>query len=158
MSDIKYTGRVVPLDYVEGTGKVKPASGAYKPVGAVNTKSFTLSADEADSTADDTTGGIKEALTTYLNYEVSADGKARNGDGTKSNHAALLKYFVSQIAAGKQPGVWTRLTFPDITIEAYCVITNLERGAPDSDAVTYSISFKATASDFGVVISDTPTA
>lgn len=156
-SNPKYTGRTVPLEFLEGCGDVRPDSGSYIPVGALNVKAFNLSADEIDATADDTVGGVKETLVTYMNFEVSGDGKARNGDGTVSNHARLVKYFVDEMAAGRQPNAWIRLTFPDITIEAYCVLTDPgSRSAPDTDSVTFTFAAKATSSDFGVIVEDTP--
>ena len=152
----KYTGRQAALYWVSGCGDVQPAEIDYKLVGAVNTKGFTLNGDEIDATADDTVGGLKETLLTYMNYEVTADGKCRNGDGTASSHAELLTYFAGEMAASRQPGAWVKLVFPDLTFECFCVLTDPgSRTASDSDSATYSFAAKATAGNFGLLINPT---
>ena len=150
-----YAGRAVILEYAVGCPDAKPLEAAYKFVGASNTKSFTLGAETVDSTTDQTTGGVKSSIVTYINFECSVDGKVRLKDKAAEANAALLKYFVGEVAAARQPSAWIRLTFPDVTIEAYCNISNYERSAPDSDLVTFSASFQATESDFGVTVVDT---
>lgn len=150
-----YVGRNVVFEFAEGCPDAKPQEAAYKFVGACNTKGFTLSSDTVDSTTDRTTGGVRSTSVTYLTYEVSLDGKVRLQDKADEANTALFKYYVNEIAAGRQPSVWTRMIFPDVTVEAYCNLTNYERSAPDSDMVTFSVTFSATESDFGVTVTDT---
>lgn len=155
-SNPKYTGRQAALKWVAGCGDTRPAAIDYKLVGAVNTKGFTLNGDEINATADDTVGGIKETLLTYMNYEVTADGKCRNGDGTASSHAELLQYFAGEMNASRQPGAWVQLIFPDLTFECFCVISDPgSRTASDTDSATYTFAAKATASSFGLIIDPT---
>lgn len=156
VSNPKYTGRQAALYWVAGCGDARPDAADYKLVGAVNTKGFNLSGDEVDATADDTVGGIKETLVTYANYEVTADGKCRNGDGTASSHAELLTYWAGEMNASRQPGAWVKLVFPDLTFEAFCVITDPgSRSASDTDTATFTFAAKATASDFGLIVEPT---
>lgn len=150
-----YIGRNVIFEWSAGCPDAKPLEASYKFVGACNTKGFTLASDTVDSTTDQTAGGIRSTTVTYLTYEVSVDGKARLQDKAGEANTELFKYYVAEIAAGRQPSVWTKMTFPDVTIEAYCNLTNYERSAPDSDMVSFSATFSATESDFGVVITDT---
>ncbi len=150
-----YIGKSVIFEYAVGCADAKPLEAEYKFVGAVNTKGFTLGADSVDGTTDQSTGGIRSTTVTYLTFEASVDGKVRMMDKAAEANTALLKYYVGEIAAGRQPSVWTRMIFPDVTIEAYCNLTNYERSAPDSDLVTFSATFSATESDFGVTVTDT---
>jgi len=150
-----YIGRNVIFEWASGCPDAIPAEAAFKFAGAVNTKGFTLASDSVDSTTDQSAGGIRSTTVTYLTYEVSVDGKCRVLDKAAESNTALFKYYVAEIAAGRQPSIWTRMTFPDVTITAYCNLTNYERSAPDSDMVTFSATFSATESNFGVLITDT---
>jgi hypothetical protein len=150
-----YIGRAVIFEYAIGCADAIPAEAAFKFAGACNTKGFTLSSDTADATTDQSTGGIRSSAVTYITYEVSVDGKVRKADKAAEANTALLKYYAAEVAAARQPSVWTKMTFPDVTITAYCNLTNYERSAPDSDMTTFSATFSATESDFGVLITDT---
>jgi len=155
----KYVGRVCAMDvyFANACPSTRPDSADFVPIGAMTTKSFTLSGDEVDGTADDNTDNVKQSIMTFLNYETSGDGKCRKSDGALSNHAGLVKYFATEMSAGRQPWIWVRQTFPDITITAFCQMTDPgSRSAPDGDLVTYSFAAKATSSDFGVIVEDTP--
>ncbi|MCU8980480.1 Ig-like domain-containing protein, partial [Pseudomonas aeruginosa] len=61
-------------------------------------------------------------------------------------------------STGGQPVVWMRMTFPDLTFTAFMLISNLSRSAPYDDVTTYSFEASATASDFGLIVEDTPDA
>lgn len=112
-----YVGRSVVFEYAVGCPDTKPLEAEYKFAGACNTKGFTLGGDTVDGTTDQTTGGIRANSVTYLTYEASVDGKVRLKDKAAEANTALLKYYVGEIAAGRQPSVWTRMIFPDVTIE-----------------------------------------
>jgi hypothetical protein len=51
---------------------------------------------------------------------------------------------------------WIRLTFPDLTFTFFSIVTNMSRSAPYDDVATYSFEASATASDFGLMVEDTP--
>lgn len=153
-SNPKYVGKVVTLEYAFGCGDTLPTAGDWKRVGAMRTKEWTLEWDTIDATADDSVGGVRENLASFQTAGVSGDGVCRASGAGSEDLIALTKY-VAQPAGG-QPTVWLRMTFPDITVVFYGLVTTMSRSMPYDDVVTYSFEASATASDFGVIITDTP--
>lgn len=148
-----YTGRSVLVDVAFGCGDVPdPKTLNYMPFGAMKTKSLSMSQDTVDATADDTQGFFRDMIGTYKDFTFSGDGIARAKDGSRSNVVMLTKYFMTN----QQANVWTRVTYPDITVWFYGLISDMSREAPDDDVATYSFEVVATSSDHGVVIADTP--
>ena len=145
-----YSGRTVVAEYADLCGDVDPATANWLPFGALNVKNFGVSGDTAEATNDDT-GGFKEYLLTYKDITFSAEGKATRDDGTLTNQTALLKLFME----GSE-NIWIRLTFPDVTIVWYAVITEYSRGVTDTDTTTYSITIANGANSIAPVVTDTP--
>lgn len=150
-----YIGRGVDVEVAFGCPDTLPQEADYKYIGPANSKSFTMTPDTVDGTTDRTTGGVRANYVTYLTFELSIDGKVRTSDKADECNTALLKYFATEVAAARQPSLWVRATFKDVTIVAYCIISSYERSASDSDLVTYSASFSATESVIGIQITDT---
>lgn len=151
----KYVGRDVVLEYAIGCGDQKPVDGDWKRFGSLRTKEFSLSWDTTDVTDSDSIGALRENLATFQNLTISGDGMAKaSGVG---NLVELTKHFVNPVATNGQPLVWMRMTFPDLTFTAFMLLSTLSRSAPYDDAVTYSMEATATASDFGLIVEDTPT-
>lgn len=151
----KYVGRDVVLEYAIGCGDTKPADADWKRFGSLRTKEFSLSWDTTDVTDSDSIGALRENLATFQNLTISGDGMAKaSGVG---NLVELTKHFVNPTATNGQPLVWMRMTFPDLTFTAFMLLSTLSRSAPYDDAVTYSMEAMATASDFGLIVEDTPT-
>lgn len=151
----KYVGRDVVLEYAIGCGDAKPEEGDWKRFGSLRTKEFSLSWDTTDVTDSDSIGALRENLATFQNLTIAGDGMAKaSGAG---NLVELTKHFVNPVATNGQPLVWLRMTFPDLTFTAFMLLSNLSRSAPYDDAVTYSMEATATASDFGLIVEDTPT-
>lgn len=148
-----YTGKNVLVDIAFGCGDVAdPKILNYMPIGAMKGKSLSITQDTVDATADDTVGFFREMIGTYKDFTFSGDGVARAKDGARSNVVLLTKYYMTN----QQANVWLRITYPDITVWAFCLITDMSRDAPDDDVATYSLEVVATASDFGVIVDDTP--
>lgn len=153
----KYVGRDVAIEYFIGCGDVQPDSGDYIPIGAFTSKDQTIQWDEADPTADDTVGNLKETIATYLNYSISGDLVARRADVVGiTNQIALIKHVANPVLTGGQPYAWIRLTAPDLTYECFMLITNLSNASPTTDVATRSFEAKAASSPFGLLITDTP--
>src|SRR5690606_40660440 len=73
-----------------------------------------------------------------------------------ANLIELTKHVANPAATGGQPTAWLRMTFPDLTFTAFMIITTMSRSAPFDDVTTYSMEASATASDFGLIVEDTP--
>lgn len=153
-SNPKYVGRVVTLEYAMGCGDTMPQAADWKAIGAMRTKEWTLEWDTIDVTADDSVGGIRENLASFQTTGVSGDGVCKASGSGSANLIALTKHVAQPI--GGQPTAWLRLTFPDITVTFYGIITNMSRSAPYDDVVTYSFEASATSSEFGVIVENTP--
>lgn len=150
----KYVGRDVMLEYAIGCGDKLPEPQDWKQVGAMRAKNFGLTWDSTDVTADDSVGALRENLATFQSLEISGDGIAKKRGA--ENFVALTKHIAKPTATNGQPVVWMRMTFPDLTFIAFMMVSDISRAAPYDDAVTYSLSATATASDFGLIIEDTP--
>lgn len=152
----KYAGRSAVLEFQIGCGDEMPAANAWKRLGAMRTKDMNIEWETADATADDSIGSLRENIATFLSASVSGDGVCRASGAGAANLIALTKHVASPIATGGYPFAWIRLTFPDLTFIFFANVTNMSRSAPYDDLVTYSFEASATASDFGLIIEDTP--
>lgn len=152
----KIIGRVAVLEYFIGCGDVLPTSSDWKRLGAMRTKELTLEWDTTDATADDSIGALRENLATFQTMSISGDGTLKVSGVGSANLIEMTKHVANPLATGGQPTAWIRLTFPDITFISFMIVTNMSRSAPYDDVVTYSLEASATASDFGLIVEDTP--
>lgn len=152
----KITGRVAVLEYAIGCGDKLPKSSEWKRLGAMRTKDLTLEWDTVDGTADDSIGSLRENLANFQNMSVSGDGTLKVAGAGSANLIEMTKHVANPVATGGQPSAWLRLTYPDLTFTAFMIVTNMSRSAPYDDVVTYSLEASATASDFGLIVEDTP--
>lgn len=152
----KYVGRDVVLEYAIGCGDVMPAAEDWKLFGSLRTKEFNLGWDTTDATDSDSIGALRENLATFQTLTMSGDGVCKASGSGAQNLIDLTKHFVNPEATGGQPVIWMRMTFPDLTFTAFMLLSSLSRSAPYDDVVTYSMEATATASEFGLLVEDTP--
>lgn len=151
----KYVGRDVVLEYAIGCGDARPGPSDWKRFGSLRTKEFSLSWDTTDVTDSDSIGALRENLATFQTLTISGDGIAKASGA--NNLVELTKHVVNPAATNGQPLVWLRMTFPDLTFTAFMLLSTMSRSAAYDDVVTYSMEASATASDFGLLVEDTPT-
>ena len=152
----KNTGKVVGVEFHIGCGDVLPLETDWKSVSAMRAKEFTLEWETADATADDSLSSLRENLATFQSLSISGDGTVKFTGQDAQNLVELIKHVANPVATGGQPAAWIRMTFPDLTFIAFMLVTNLSRSAPYDDVITYSFEASATASDFGLIVEDTP--
>ncbi len=152
----KYVGRDVVLEYFIGCGDQLPTEADWKRFGSMRTKEFNLEWETTDATADDSIGSLRENLATFQTLSISGDGTLKVSGTGAANLIEITKHVASPTATGGQPVVWMRMTFPDLTFIAFMLISNMSRSAPFDDVATYSLEASATASDFGLIVQDTP--
>ncbi len=148
-----YIGRSVPWEYALACGDVDPTTLSYQPVGSTNNKTWNIGTETSDNTADDTQG-VTSSIVTYANLESSVSGFATARDGTLSSQAALYQYFTNQTISGnisKQPSIWVRVTFPDLTFYAFVNITSYNRTIASSDTVTFEITVSSTSTNSAAI-------
>lgn len=152
----KYTGKDVVVEYSIGCPDELPVDLDWKRLGSMRTKEFTLEWESADGTDDSTVGSLRENIATFLGLTISGDGTLKNTGIGAANLIEVTKHVANPVATSGQPNAWFRLTFPDLTFVCYMMISNMSRSAPYDDVATYSFEASATASDFGLIVTDTP--
>jgi predicted secreted protein len=154
----KIVGRDVAIEFFIGCGTELPIESQWNRLGSMRTKEFNLEWETIDATADDSIGSLRENLASFQSLSISGDGAVKiSGDGA-AELIALSKHVAKPDATEGQPVAWVRITFPDITYTAFMIISNMSRSAPYDDLVTYSFEANSTASDFGLIVEDTPDA
>lgn len=152
----KFVGRDVVMQYAIGCPEDFPAPEDWKVFGSMRTKEMTLEWETTDATADDSVGALRENLATFQTMSVSGDGVVKAAGAGAANLRELTKHVAKPDATGGQPFAWIRMTFPDLTFTTFMILTNMSRSAPHDDVVTYSFEASASASDFGLLVEDTP--
>jgi len=152
----KFTGRVAVLEYFIGCGDEKPVEGDWIRLGAMRAKDLTVEWETADGTADDSVGSLRENIATFQSLSVSGDGTVKVSGAGSDALIELTKHVANPVATGGEPVAWIRLTFPDLTFTFFAIVTNMSRSAPYDDVCTYSFEASATASDYGLIVEDTP--
>lgn len=143
-----YVGRNVVLEVVESCGDTAPDTLTYLPIGSVNQKDINVGTTTTDITSDDTTGA-QATLVSFLTFTASVSGFATQSDGVAANQALLKKYLVDEVVAGRQPTVFVRAIFPDVTYYAFCNLTSNSNSASSSEATGYTFEFSLTATPVG---------
>lgn len=150
----KYTGRTVIVRIQEGCGDVLPAPLLWKILGSMRQKELTLEWETSDATADDSIGSLRENITTFLNASITGDGVCK----AEGLGADTLKWLTKHVAApvGGEPVAWVQIIYPDLTFTFFANVTNCGRSGAYDDVVTWSFEATATASEFGLIVEDTP--
>ena len=151
-----FVGRETTLEYFIGCGDTLPLDSDWKFIGALRSNSMSTKYDTVDATADDSLNALREMLATFKTVTFSADGVARRADTATVNQVALLKHYLNPTATNGQPVVWIRRTDPRITVVAYILLSTYDLEAPYDEISTFSIEGTTTASDFGIIVTDTP--
>lgn len=155
---LKFPGKDVVLEYVIGCPEELPVEQDWKRFGSLRTKEFEISWDTTDATDADSVGSLRENLATFQTMTISGDGTVKASGTGAANLIELTKHVINPSATGGQPAIWLRMTFPDLTFTAYMLVSTLSRSAPYDDVTTYSFEASASASDFGLIVEDTPDA
>lgn len=149
-----YAGSMVPIEIGLACGNVNPTTLTYMPIGAMRGSDVTIEWDTVDGTTAESKGANRANYATFQTLSISGDGVCRVKDGTLSNQTMLWRHVSKPV--GGQPIVWIRVTYPDITIYAYCILSSMGRAVQYDDLATFTWEAQSTGSDYGVVIEDTP--
>lgn len=135
-----HVGTDVTVEFNISCGNVDPTALDYAPIGSLRGKEFNSSADTVDTTSDSSAGQVRSTLITYKTGEISLDGISALDDGTTQNQTALYMHYWNE----KQPTCWLRLTYPDVTIYAYVVLTAFNRSSPYDDVGSFDLTASVT--------------
>lgn len=104
-------GKLVTVGYAVGCGDDDPTSLTYLPLGTINSKQLSYSA-ETTSTTNDTSGAVTSEIVVRSGMELSVSGFLTNNDSAVSSQNALINYYWDELNAGRQPTVWVRVQGP----------------------------------------------
>jgi len=155
---LKFTGKDVIVRYFINCGDVMPLETEWKRMMALRSRGLEITWDTADATDGDSIGSLRESLATFQAMSITGDGTVKAAGAGSANHREFTKHVAKPDATDGQPNMWLQLIYPDLTFTAYCMVSTLSRTGAYDDVVTYAFEASATASDFGLIIEDTPDA
>lgn len=153
----KLFGAAAVLELVLGCPKTTPAEADWKSVGACTSKGFDFSPNTVTSDADDQAGFV-ESIVTNSDFTLSLEGEVRKKDKLDEFGVGnLVHYYTNEVKNKRQPALWVRAEFGQISILGYMVITALSWDGGTNDIVTFSVEFKVSAADTMSVTYDADT-
>jgi predicted secreted protein len=155
---LKFTGKDVIVRYAIGCPDQLPLETEWKRMMALRSRGLEITWDTADATDGDSVGALRENIATFQALSISGDGTVKVAGAGAENHREFTKHVAKPDATGGQPVMWLQLIYPDLTFTAFCLVSTLSRTGAYDDVVTYAFEASATASDFGLIVEDTPDA
>ena len=153
---LKFTGKDVIVRYAIGCPDALPTEGEWKRMMALRSRGLEITWDAADATDGDSVGALRENIATFQSLSISGNGTVKAAGAGAANHREFTKHVFKPDATGGQPVMWLQYIYPDLTFTAFCMVTTLSRTGEYDDVVTYAFEASATASDFGLIVEDTP--
>lgn len=136
------TGRQSLIELADGCWDAVPAGEAWKFFAPMTSKGVDFSPSTTTSEADDGDGFVATLVTT-ADLTISGDFEVRKADKADEYGVHnLIKYFVTEVKARRQPSLWVRQTTGNTVVVAYCNITALSYDGGTNDIITGSVEFK----------------
>ena len=101
-------GKLVTVGWYPACGDADFKTITYKPFGTVNQKQLQLAA-ETVSNRNDNSGSTASDIVVSTTVELTVSGFRTNKDGPKSAQDELIKYYIDETQAGRQPTVWIKV-------------------------------------------------
>lgn len=134
-----FSGRDVAVEFAIGVETATVGALTFKNLGMMRTKSFKVSWESIDTTADDSPEFTKTSLVSFKSVEFSGDGVSY--DDEVYNQSELEAHIhVPGSTTQNQPKIWLRLTFPDAVFVGPFIATEWSRDASYTDAGTWSMA------------------
>lgn len=134
-----FSGRDVAVEFAIGVETATVGGLTFKNLGMMRTKSFKVSWETIDTTADDSPEFTKTSLVSFKSVEFSGDGVSY--DDEVFNQSELEAHIhVPGSTTQNQPKIWLRLTFPDAVFVGPFIATEWSRDASYTDAGTWSMA------------------
>lgn len=136
------TGRQSLIELADGCWAAVPAKEDWKFFAPMTSKGVDFSPSTTTSEADDGDGFVATLVTT-ADLTISGDFEVRKADKADEYGVHnLIKYFVTEVKARRQPSLWVRQTTGNTVVVAYCNITALSYDGGTNDIITGSVEFK----------------
>lgn len=141
-SNERLFGGAVVLEVADGCPDVKPLEGEWMALAAGTSKGFDFNPNSVTSDADDG-GGYVETIITNSDFTISFDGEVRVNDKLDQyGFGRFTKYFHTEVAARRQPGIWVRLNYGPVEFIGYMNITALNSSGGTNDITPFTTEFK----------------
>ncbi|WP_226052651.1 Ig-like domain-containing protein [Dickeya chrysanthemi] len=141
-SNERLFGGAVVLEVADGCPDTKPAEADWKALAAGTSKGFDFNPNTVTSDADDGAGFV-ETIITNSDFTISFEGEVRKKDRLDQyGIGKYIKYFSTELAAKRQPGIWVRMDYGPVEFVGYMNITALSSDGGTNDIVTFSTEFK----------------
>ena len=136
------TGRQSLIELADGCWDAAPAGEDWKFFAPMTSKGVDFSPSTTTSEADDGDGFVATLVTT-ADLTISGDFEVRKADKADEYGVHnLIRYFVTEVKARRQPSLWVRQTTGNTVVVAYCNITALSYDGGTNDIITGSVEFK----------------
>lgn len=139
------------VEYAISCGDKVPSSNEWVRWAAMKQSEINITWDDEDGTTTDSIGSLRESYATFQNFSFTGDGNA-----TIDSHKPIWRHYCKPVSTDDQPLVWLRVTDPDLTYTVFCLLSEMSKPAPFDGLMTFSFTAKATASDFGLIVEETP--
>lgn len=141
-SNERLFGGAVVLEVADGCPDVKPLESEWMALAAGTTKGFDFNPNTTTSDADDG-GGYVETIVTNSDFTISFDGEVRVKDKLDQyGFGRYTRYFHTEVAARRQPGIWVRLNYGPVEFIGYMNITALNSSGGTNDITPFTTEFK----------------
>ncbi|WP_288654621.1 MULTISPECIES: Ig-like domain-containing protein [Pantoea] len=141
-SNERLFGGAVVLEVADGCPDQVPQESEWKALAAGTSKGWDFSPNTVTSDADDG-GGFVESIITNSDFTISFEGEVRKrGKLDQYGIGRFIKYFAGELKARRQPGIWVRMEYGEITFMGYMVVTALSSDGGTNDIVTVTTEFK----------------
>ncbi|WP_410674542.1 Ig-like domain-containing protein [Citrobacter braakii] len=141
-SNERLFGGAVVLEVADGCPDVKPLEDEWMALAAGTTKGFDFNPNTTTSDADDG-GGYVESIVTNSDFTISFDGEVRVRDKLDQyGFGRFTRYFHTEVAARRQPGMWVRLNYGPVEFVGYMNITALNSSGGTNDITPFTTEFK----------------
>ena len=141
-SNERLFGGAVVLEVADGCPDVKPLESEWLALAAGTTKGFDFNPNTTTSDADDG-GGYVESIVTNSDFTISFDGEVRVRDKLDQyGFGRFTRYFHTEVAARRQPGMWVRLNYGPVEFVGYMNITALNSSGGTNDITPFTTEFK----------------
>ncbi|HCN5322475.1 TPA: Ig domain-containing protein [Escherichia coli] len=141
-SNERLFGGAVVLEVADGCPDVKPLESEWMALAAGTTKGFDFNPNTTTSDADDG-GGYVETIVTNSDFTISFEGEVRVKDKLDQyGFGRYTRYFHTEVAARRQPGIWVRLNYGPVEFIGYMNITALNSSGGTNDITPFTTEFK----------------
>ena len=137
--NLRHKGRLTTLQVALQCATENPATTAYQPLGAVNTKSLAFNGSPIEIN-DSSSTGLTENMMGQGAVNISLSGNCLREDGTMTVMGAIERlWFNSCIDGEKSPVILVEYARPVNTLTAYMMVSSVSIEDPNAEVSTWTM-------------------